>query len=337
MERKDFRVSLEELDQRVTREIQVLPAPFTYIMEVMPEELKVNVVTEGHLESQVTWGTRGCEDLLANQEEPGLPGPQGHPGPKGYKGQPGGYNNFDINLLPGPKGTKGLPGPKGGRGLPGRPDYYCEPGVPGDPGDPGFKGSHGKKGHKGIKGSPGFPGAQGLIGDPGLKGDEGARGPCGFQGIPGFKGNKGPKGDSFVASGKGKLPLKVSMVTEDFLEILVLLEQQVGQDRMASLAPQETLDHKVLDIQDYLVPKVTLVLLDPKALRGPQDPKEIMVILAPQELVADQDLQVKLTIAVMKKRLDHLVQRVSQAPQEFQVSQEYMVSRELQDTLALKD
>lgn len=52
-------------------------------------------------------------------DEPGLTGPQGRTGPKGYKGEPGGYNNFEINPFPGPKGTKGPPGPKGVIGRPG--------------------------------------------------------------------------------------------------------------------------------------------------------------------------------------------------------------------------
>ncbi|GLD58534.1 collagen alpha-4(IV) chain-like protein [Lates japonicus] len=186
---------------------------------------------------------------LTAPEVPGLPGPRGPPGPRGYKGEPGRFNDFEINPLPGPKGTKGLPGPKGVIGLPGRP------------------------------GPSGLPGTQGLKGDPGLKGDVGPRGP-----------------------------------------------------------------------QDYLVPEVTLVFLDPKgfqglrvpqvlvfqALRGHLDLKEIRDILACQEFLDGQALQVKLRNAVMRTRLDHLVPRVSQVPQGFQVSQEEKVFQELQDMQAIK-
>lgn len=64
------------------------------------------------------------------------------------------------------------------------------------------------------------------------------------------------------------------------------------------------------DIQDYLVPEVTLVFLDPKGfqgLRAPQvlvfqalwghlDLKEIRDILAPQEFLDGQALQVRLDL-----------------------------------------
>lgn len=57
-------------------------------------------------------------------------------------------------------------------------------------------------------------------------------------------------------------------MNKDQVDLLALLEQQVGQDRMVPLALQETLDHQVLDMQDYLVLKVTLVLLDLKVFQG---------------------------------------------------------------------
>lgn len=58
--------------------------------------------------------------------------------------------------------------------------------------------------------------------------------------------------------------------------------------------------------------------------------------LANQDSLDDQALQVKLRNAVMMSRVDYLVLRVSKVHQGFQVSQEEMVSRELQDRQALK-
>lgn len=137
-------------------------------------------------------------------------------------------------------------------------------------------------------------------------------------------------------------------VTEESLDIRVLLEQQVCQDWMAPLVPQGTVEHQVLDMQDYVVPKVTLVLLDPKGIQGllaPQvlvsqglrgylDLKVIRDILAYQEFLDDKALQV--SHAVMKMGLDYLVLRVNQVHQGFQVTQEEMVLWEIQDTQARK-
>lgn len=62
--------------------------------------------------------------------------------------------------------------------------------------------------------------------------------------------------------------LKVPRVIKESLDFLVFLEQQEGQDRMVPLALKESLDHQVVDIQDHLGPKVTLVLLDSKGFQG---------------------------------------------------------------------
>lgn len=137
-------------------------------------------------------------------------------------------------------------------------------------------------------------------------------------------------------------------VTEESLDIRVLLEQQVRQDWMAPLVPQGTVEHQVLDMQDYVVPKVTLVLLDPKGIQGLLalqvlvsqglraylDLKVIRDILAYQEFLDDKALQV--SHAVMKMGLDYLVLRVNQVHQGFQVTQEEMVLWEIQDTQARK-
>lgn len=58
---------MEELDQRVIKEIQVSPVPCSFTREVMSEVLKVNVVILAHLDPPVTLVTWACMDLLAHQ------------------------------------------------------------------------------------------------------------------------------------------------------------------------------------------------------------------------------------------------------------------------------
>ncbi|KAK5919486.1 hypothetical protein CgunFtcFv8_023377 [Champsocephalus gunnari] len=95
---------------------------------------------------------------------------------------------------------------------------------------------------------------------------------------------------------------------------------------MPPLALQGTLEHRVLDLKCYLVPKGTLVLLDPKgftvllvppvlvfqALRGSMDLRVIREVMAPQEFLDDQALQVKMGYAVRIMRLDYRVLMVNQ-------------------------
>lgn len=119
---------------------------------------------------------------------------------------------------------------------------------------------------------------------------------------------------------------------------------------MASLALRETLDHRVLGMQDCLVPKVTQVVRDAKDYqdlkvsqvvvfqdqRGHPDPKEIRGFPAHQEFLEDQALQVKQRHAAMNVRLALPVLMVNQVHQDFQVHQEEMDHGELRDMQALK-
>lgn len=65
-ERKDFQGLLEDLDQRVTQEIQVSLVPSSTSMEVMPEVLKVTMGILVCLDSLVTLGLLACMDLPAH-------------------------------------------------------------------------------------------------------------------------------------------------------------------------------------------------------------------------------------------------------------------------------
>lgn len=68
MEREDFQVSLEVLDQRVTQEIPVPLVTHTFLMEVMQEVLEVTLDIQDSLDPRETQGSLGGRGLLANQD-----------------------------------------------------------------------------------------------------------------------------------------------------------------------------------------------------------------------------------------------------------------------------
>ncbi|XP_068456104.1 collagen alpha-4(IV) chain-like [Clinocottus analis] len=163
-----------------------------------------------------------------------------------------------------------------------------------------FMGFRDWKDSKGEQGPPGPQGPEEVIefppdflppkGNKGEMGPPGQCGPKGTKGPPGPTGYPGPPGFPGAQGLKGDPGLK-------------------GYE--GPRGPHE-----------YLVPKVTLVLLEQKgfqglqapqvlafqALRGNLDLKVIRDFLAPQEFLDDQALQVKLRNAVLK-RLDHPVQK----------------------------
>lgn len=96
-------------------------------------------------------------------------------------------------------------------------------------------------------------------------------------------------------------------MTKGILDILVLQGQLGGQDLMVSTVLQESKDHQVLHTRGYLVPKVSLVILDSKDFQGAQalqalvfqdnrghmDLREIRETQALQEFLGHQAPQVK--------------------------------------------
>ncbi|KAI9544803.1 hypothetical protein NQZ68_001681 [Dissostichus eleginoides] len=250
MERKDFQDSLEGMEQRVTKEIQVTQVPqvsCNFPMEVMPEVLKVTMGVLDYLETQK------CLGCLVNE---------GSSVPRGTRESQEGITTMIIHI-------------RDQREL---------------------------KDSSGIKVSQAPRGLQ--ITTVSLV----------------------TQGTQVIQAIMAPVETKDSKELKESLAILVLLEHQVDQEGMPPLALQGTLEHRVLDLQGYLVPKGTLVLLDPKgfkvllappvlvfqALRGSMDLRVIREVMAPQEFLDDQALQVKMGYAVMIMRMDYRVLMVNQ-------------------------
>ncbi|TKS79896.1 Collagen alpha-2(I) chain [Collichthys lucidus] len=249
---QDFLVEKDIQDLRVTKEIQVSLVHSSYLMELMPEVLKVTVGILEYLDSQrnlvclVHEGSLVPKATRESQEGIITLKPIHHLDQKVLKDTlalkvPEAFQVLQITTVSQvPQGTLVTQDPGDLVETKVAEELKGFQGIPGLKGQKGQKGDSFVAGVKGAKGNQGVPGPSGPPGATGRPGQDGPSGPAGDPGPP------GPQALVFQAL-RGHLDLeemKATLDNQDFLDDQANQEFQVHQE--------ETV---LMDFRDHQAPK----------------------------------------------------------------------------------
>ncbi|TWW73278.1 hypothetical protein D4764_15G0006720 [Takifugu flavidus] len=288
--------------------------------------LNIHFHPKGSL-SEYTETVKGEQGIFGFHGIPGLPGFPGNNGPPGPEGIPG------ERGLPGLNGVTGPKGEPGDQGSPGPLEYYKENDVRGE--GAVLKVTMDILVHQDCQGTLGLWACLDLL----VLQDQRFQVGRGNVHVFLIEVTLDPLVQKAIKDYQVYLELQGKRENQDIKEMkvpeghlgikafLVYMDRKVKKVISLLQGLKETKAPQVLDMLEYLDPKVILVFLEIKDIQG----------LQVHQALDFPVLGVKLSSAVMNRKLDPVVQRVSQVHQAFQAYKEEMVSRGQKGTLVLKD